>query len=172
MAKELEQQMRNISLSEEEINSIKVEENDVDNMADSVVEELGAVGRLLGTRKPGTKFLKTALVAAWKPKQDFDVQVMEGNLLVFQFIQAEDRAKALFGGPWHFENQLIIIRPVDRGKELTDTDFSCTEIWVRIRKIPAKLRTESMATKIGAMFGALKVYDTANSGLWSNYMTI
>ncbi|CAL1411603.1 unnamed protein product [Linum trigynum] len=29
-----------------------------------------------------------------------------------------------------------------------------------------------MATKIEAMFGALKVYDTANSGIWSNYMRL
>ncbi|CAL1411115.1 unnamed protein product [Linum trigynum] len=164
--------MRNISLSEEEINAIKVEENDVDNMADCIVEELGVVGKLLGARKPGMKFLKAALVAAWKPIQDFDVQVLEENFLVFQFIQAEDRTKALYGGPWHFENQLIIIRPVDRGKELKDTDFSCSEMWVRIRKIPAKLRTENMATKIGAMFGTLKVYDNANSGVWSNYMRL
>ncbi|CAN0825148.1 hypothetical protein LINGRAHAP2_LOCUS322 [Linum grandiflorum] len=172
MTKELEKQLSNFHLSEEEINIIKVEKDDVDDTTVEVVEELGAIGFLQGSKSPGIKFLKSALSTAWKPKQEFDIQQIKECLFAFQFFNDEDRRKALCGGPWNFDNRLMVLKPIERDKDVEEIDFSMTEMWIRIRKIPLKLRTSKIAKKIGAMFGSLKLFDKENSGVWSNYMRI
>ncbi|CAL1390112.1 unnamed protein product [Linum trigynum] len=172
MATELEKRLTNFHLSEEEESIIKVEDDDVDVRVEEIIEDLGVVGSLQGTRSPGAKFMKTALIAAWKTKKDFVIQPIGERLYAFQFFSKEDREKALYGGPWHFDNQLIILKPVERDKEVSELDFTETDIWVRIRKLPPKMRTVRMAEKIGALFGSLKVLDADSSEPWSNYMRI
>jgi hypothetical protein len=55
---------------------------------------------------------------------------------LFTFHQVSGRKKAVDNGPWHFENELLVMEEFVVSKTLDEYEFNKIPIWVRIFKLP------------------------------------
>ncbi|CAL1366291.1 unnamed protein product [Linum trigynum] len=172
MADEIDEQLRSLCLTEEEAQGVQVERTDLDNGMDETIEELGLVGKLITPKDPNLATLLATMKQAWNLRRSFEIQRLEQSVYALQFYSFDDRKKFLYGGPRHFNRQPFIFRPVDRDKEPLEMDFTETEIWVRIKKLPRCMKTEAMAEKIANLIGTFIILDNHRSGVWSTSMRL
>ncbi|CAL1377805.1 unnamed protein product [Linum trigynum] len=96
-----------------------------------------------------------ALTKAWNLRHTFHMTNKENQLYGFLFLDQQDRDKVLRGGPWHYDNNLLIFKKGDAFHKPRMEDFNIMEIWVRIFGLPDALKTTEMAHKIDENFGSL-----------------
>ncbi|CAL1398313.1 unnamed protein product [Linum trigynum] len=172
MAEEIVEKLSGIDLTEDEEALICIDESVTSEGVEEAIKELGVAGKVVSGRFPSEKILKRILSEAWKLRREFDVQVTKSNILRIQLYCYEDKNKILYGGPWHLERQLLIFKEIPPDLDLERIDFSTADFWIRIRKLPLKLRNDQMAKRIGNMFGALIRWDELHSSVSSDYMRI
>ncbi|CAL1380390.1 unnamed protein product [Linum trigynum] len=161
-----------VSLTEEEETSIMIEDSDEEKGIEEVITELGVAGKIISGRLGSARVMKNILKEVWRLKKDFDDRINQEGIMLLRFYCYEDRDRVLLGGPWHYEKQLIVFKEIPPDLQTKEIDFSSTELWTQIRKVPLKLRNNNIATKIGGMFGSFLKWDELHSGQDSNYLRI
>ncbi|CAL1367803.1 unnamed protein product [Linum trigynum] len=169
---ELEAQLNNITLEEDDEEPLEVEDSDVDVLRMEAVRRLGLIGHLVSEKEPNIKSMKISLAKAWKLRKGFQITELGDMLFAFQFLEMDDRNKVCFGGPWHYENSLIVFKISSTIQKPKPEDLHMIDLWIRILGFPAELRTQQMAEKIAKRFGGLDWFDNGSSTMWDDYMRL
>ncbi|CAL1360946.1 unnamed protein product [Linum trigynum] len=169
-AESLEIDLDKINLEDEDDTPLDVEDGDVDVLRMEAARQLGLIGRLLADKQPNIRSLKIALAKAWNLKKGFQITDLGDMLFAFQFLDQDDRNKVCFGGPWHYENNIMIFISSLLIKKPTPKALHMIDIWFQIKEFPAKLRTQNMAEKIANGFGSLVWFDDSSGTMWDTYM--
>ncbi|KAJ8751878.1 hypothetical protein K2173_026080 [Erythroxylum novogranatense] len=77
------------------------------------------------------------------------------------------------GGPWSFNNCLLLIHHLREGENLEDIEFHVADFWVRVHDLPPGFAFETLARNLGNLMGKFLDYDSGprrNSMI--NYMRI
>ncbi|CAL1382044.1 unnamed protein product [Linum trigynum] len=167
----LEEQLDKITLAEDDEPPLEVEDSDVDVVRMEAVRRLGLVGRLMAEKQPNLKSLKIALEKAWNLRKGFQITDLKDKLFAFQFLEEDDKNKVIFGGPWHYENNVIVFKECLQIQRPNPSDLHLIDLWAQIRGFLAELRTAQMASKIATRFGELVWFDDTGY-LWDEHMRI
>ncbi|CAL1368559.1 unnamed protein product [Linum trigynum] len=166
----IQSQIEMIKLADDD--ALVVEDEDIDTAMVQAMSLLGLVGRVVSSKKPNLKSMKIALSKAWNLQQNFQISEVGDYLIGFQFMNKGDRDRVLLGGPWHFDNSLIIFKQADAFQQPRPEDFYTMEIWIQIYNLPAAPRTKEMIQKIGARFGTMIWTDSRRENAWNDILRI
>ncbi|KAL5757093.1 hypothetical protein ACOSQ2_021839 [Xanthoceras sorbifolium] len=86
------------------------------------------------------------------------------TFFVFYFTNAMDRKRVLEGGPWNFDNALLVLEIPTGFGDLTDMEFRWTPIWIQIHNIPLICMTKQIGFQLGQHIGTVKEIDVGSSG--------
>jgi hypothetical protein len=100
------------------------------------VDESQAIGKLLSGKQAHTEAIENALGPIWCPMKGITCKDLGENLFLFTFHQPGGKKKAVEGGPWMFDKDLIIMEEYDPLKTIDEYKFSHIPIWVRVYKLP------------------------------------
>lgn len=67
------------------------------------------VGKVLLNREVKKEGFKAALLPVWKTMKEIKIEELGDNIFIFQFGCEADKRKVLAGGPWYFDNALIVM---------------------------------------------------------------
>jgi hypothetical protein len=100
------------------------------------------------------KAFKQTTIQSWRLKNPVEVQDLKQNLYLFRFSTKNDADNVFNNGPWSFDKKLIVLRKIT-GEEQPEEDFDMDKVlfWVRVYDLPLKLRSDSIAKKIGDVIG-------------------
>ncbi|GAU25702.1 hypothetical protein TSUD_216310 [Trifolium subterraneum] len=105
--------------------------------------------------------------------QGFNIRPMEDNKFMFQFFHPWDMERIYQGGPWLFENHMLILRKVQFGEDPTTVPMDLTEIWVQIYHLPFGFMCKPIGYLMGSHIGNYVKYDDINNcGSWMKYMRL
>ncbi|CAL1376513.1 unnamed protein product [Linum trigynum] len=169
---EMETQLNQITLDDEEEEPLEVEDSDVDVLRMETVRRLGLIGRLLSEKDPNIKSMKIALAKAWKLRKGFQITELGDMLFAFQFLDMDDRYKVCYGGPWHYDNSLIMFKVSTTIQKPKPEDLHMIDMWIRVEGLPAELRKQKMAKKIATRFGGLDWFYNGAGTMWDDYMRL
>ncbi|KAK4438616.1 hypothetical protein Salat_0196100 [Sesamum alatum] len=82
------------------------------------------VGRLLGRRHFNFEALKTTLHNPSNLIRGLNICLIEGGRILFTFDHILDRKRVMDGGPWAFEKNLLILKPIDAYDKPARTDLN------------------------------------------------
>ncbi|CAL1384107.1 unnamed protein product [Linum trigynum] len=167
---ELETQLNHITLDDEDEEPLEVDDSDVDVLRMEAVRRLGLIGHLLYEKEPNIKSMKIALAKACKLRKAFQITELGDMLFVFQFLGMDDRNKVCYGGPWHYENSLIVFKASTMIQKPNCEDLHLIDLWIRVEGLPAELRTQKIVEKIVTRFGGLDWFDNGVGTMWDDYM--
>jgi 14-3-3 protein epsilon len=97
---------------------------------------------------------------------------IEPGLFLFQFYHKVDKDRVLNGGPWHFENHMLVLHEVKEGYLFNQIPLNHVDMWVKIHHLPAGFMTQRIGEQMRNVIGKFIQYDASNNGFWRTYIRI
>lgn len=157
---------------------IELEENGNFEFEEDVVEvtdkfELCLVGRFLTEKNLNIRAMKTRLADIWKPAMGINIKEIETGIFLFQFFHEKDLQWVMEGGPWSFDNAMLIIQRILPGEQPLKVPLWNLRIWIQINDLPSGFMSEQVGKQLGNFFGEFLEYDSKNnSSVWREYMRV
>lgn len=168
--RDLEEQMTGLDIEEEENESF-VFEADIEEEVNKY--DLCLVGRLLTEKNINTRAMRTKIADVWKPSMGINIKELEQGIFLFQFYHKEDKQWVLKGGPWKFDNAMLVLESVSPGENPLKVQLWHLNIWIQIHDLPMGVMMESVGKQLGNFFGEFLEYDTKNNtSIWRECMRV
>ncbi|XP_074351624.1 uncharacterized protein At4g02000-like [Apium graveolens] len=117
--------------------------------------------------------MQNVLASLWRPKEGMEVHDIGGHRYSFVFYHPLDLQKVLDGGPWTFEQNMLIYHKLQENEDPHLVKLKSMDIWVQIYDLPQGLVSENILTSIGNFVGSFIKIDAANfTGGWKLYKRI
>ncbi|XP_075486286.1 uncharacterized protein LOC142525885 [Primulina tabacum] len=130
-------------------------------------------GRLLTDRSVNFGAMKNRLADIWRPVKGVLIREIEGQVYLFQFFHEFDVDRILEGGPWSFDNHLLLLHKLKQGKIPTKVPLNLIPFWVQIYDLPVGYMSETIGMQLGNFIGKfLAYYTTNNSGIGRSYTRV
>ncbi|XVF69093.1 hypothetical protein PTKIN_Ptkin11bG0052800 [Pterospermum kingtungense] len=102
---------------------------------------------------PNFSYVQKMVQLIWGAEGDVDIFPVGDNLFIFQFPSTAVRDRILESGPWHMNNQPLIIRKWEPGLKSLDFSLSKVPIWLHLRNVPLELFTRRGLSYIASAIG-------------------
>lgn len=133
------------------------------------------VGLFLSDRPVKTDVMKQTMASIWQPGRGVCIQDIdsESNICLFQFAHEVDLKRFIAGGPWTFENKVLVMERVKPGKDPSKIVPHLLDIWVQIHEVLVGFRSKFIARSVGSKIGEFVESNENNfSGCWKSYIRI
>lgn len=111
------------------------------------------IGKLLTKKSFNNEAFKRTMTAIWQPKARVQIGDLDNQCFVFSFNSKEERAMFCMGGPWTFNQSLLVMAEADEYVNPRLVPLNMQEFWVQIRGLPLVLMTRPMGREIGMALG-------------------
>ncbi|XP_074346275.1 uncharacterized protein LOC141685050 [Apium graveolens] len=164
----LEELYASLSLEEEDDGGIDVAESDIKARNTFVL-----VGRFLTDKNINFNAMKNVMASLWRPREGMDVLDLGEQRYSFVFYHILDLQKVLDGGPWTFEQNLLVYHWLKDSEVPRSVPLHTIDIWVQVYDLPTCLISENVFKNIGNYVGEFIKSDTTNiNGGWKLYSRI
>ncbi|KAF7141710.1 hypothetical protein RHSIM_Rhsim06G0052000 [Rhododendron simsii] len=157
MADEVVARIGNFHLSDEEEDVIIIDEEICQQAL--VACSFSLVGKLLTTKRFKVAAMKESLRRAWGFPKNLSIVEVGDNLFRFRFEDETSCSRVLNGGPWNFENHLLVVQPWEPGMKADQVLFSSVAFWVQLWGLPFEFVTPAIGDVIGRRIGTLLSVD-------------
>lgn len=135
--------------------------------------ELCLVERFLTDKVIRVSIMKERMANIWRPVWGVSICEISSGVFGFQFYHKLDFVRVLNGGPWSFDNYMLILEPVKPGDIMSQIPLFHVCIWVQIHDLPAGFMTPVIGKHLRNYIGSLMEYDENNNvGVWRTFMRI
>lgn len=162
--------MEDLSLHDED-EGITLERSNVEQGPEEL--QLCLVGRFVTTRSIRTHIMKERLAEVWRPVKGISIREVTPGVFLFQFYHVMDMERIMKGGPWTFDNHLLVLGRMQLGVPLQQIPLFHTEFWVQAHNLPVGFMTEAVGRLLANYIGTFVDYDPANNAcVWREYMRL
>ena len=121
------------------------------------------VAQFIG-RIPNFNLFQKLVNVLWGSEGEVTIRPAGVNLFIIQFQNAVIRDKVLEEGPWHIQNQPLIVRKWEPGLASLEFDMTKLPIWIHLGKVLLELFTQKGLSYIASAIGSPLYMDriTAN----------
>lgn len=163
-------QMASLNVEDEE-NEDLIFEGDIEEEVEKY--ELCLIGRFLTEKTINSRAMKSKIADVWKPAMGVNIKELETGIFLFQFFHKEDKAWVMNGGPWSFDNAMLLIEPIPAGVDPLKVPLWGLNIWIQIHNLPNAFMSEAVGRQLGNFFGEFVFYDPKNnSSIWRESMRL
>ena len=71
------------------------------------------------------------------------------GLFLFQFYRKEDKQWVLNGGPWSFDNVMLVLESVKAGQNPVEVKPCFLHIWIQLHNLPVDYMLETVGKQLG-----------------------
>ncbi|XP_030970538.1 uncharacterized protein LOC115990910 [Quercus lobata] len=154
MAEDVINSTVNLKLTAEEEEEIQVSEEGRTEEMDSCV--LSLIGKFLTCKPYNRKAAKTTLQKAWGLDKELQISEVGSNLFQFKFQSEYDLDRILRGGPWCFDNQLLMLTRWKAGMSAKNVVLEHASMWIQIWGVPFDMMASKVAMEIGNKMGVVE----------------
>ena len=163
MAEELVTMCSNLNIEDDTEGIVELGDSSATNVNDKVT--LMLIGRLLTTRSINMEAFRRTMTQVWNLQGKVIIRVIDTNLFVFQLFHWRDKEKILEGGPWCFDQQLLILNSITGDEQPNQVPLNHSPFWVRIYNLPFNCRTNEDVKAITASMGNIIELEEDDFGL-------
>lgn len=167
----METSLEGLSLGEED--ELGLEFDMEQHVHNEVNYDLCLVGRFLIDKNIRFNSMKERMAAVWRPGKGVFIKDLGKGRYLFQFYHKIDMLRVLNGGPWVFDNHMLILGVVKAGETLTKIPLNHVCFWVQIHDLPVGFMLEVVGQHLGNYIGSFVEYDAHNNDwAWRSYMRL
>ncbi|KAL8128213.1 hypothetical protein AgCh_014971 [Apium graveolens] len=169
MEASLEEMYANLVIEEDEGDEV-----DIGNVRTAETKQSYVlVGSFLTDKIINFNAMRNVMSSLWRPKEGMEIHDLGGLRYSFVFYHKLDLQKVIDGGPWTFEQAMLVFKQLKEFENPQSVVLKEVEIWVQIYDIPRGLLSENVFKSIGAAVGGFIKSDPANiDGPWKQYARI
>lgn len=165
----LEDMYAKMTLEEEDEGGVLVGEEPITNDVQTYV----LVGRFLTDKNINFNAMQNVLASLWRPKEGMEVHDLGNSRYSFVFFHMLDLQKVMEGGPWTFEQSMLVFHHLSRNEDPHLVTLQEVDIWVQIYDIPKGFMSETILKNIGDSFGRYIKSDPSNfNNIWKDHVRI
>ena len=97
------------------------------------------MGRFLTDRAINFVAMKNTLASLWRPVKGVHIKDLSPSLFLFQFFHELDVERVIKGGPWTFNQHLLIMSRLKIGDNPIQMPLFQTEFWIQVYELPVVL---------------------------------
>lgn len=154
----LEDLYSKLSIADEEQNGLVIGVEEVKQ----TVKEFSLVGKFLTEKNINFNAMQNVLASLWRPKEGMEVHDLGEQRYAFIFYHVMDIKKVLEGGPWSFEQNLLVAQQYSEGVNPLTITLEDSEIWVQVYDLPKGFVSENILRSVGNYIGMFVKADPAN----------
>lgn len=96
-----------------------------------------------------------------------------GQRFLFHFFHSGDLKRVLDGGPWSFENNLLVLSPVQSGVKPVDIPLAYVNFLVYVYDLPTRFFSHRIGQLLGNFIGSFVEYDKNNGVMvWKDFLRL
>jgi 14-3-3 protein epsilon len=131
------------------------------------------VGRFLCERPIHFKSMRIRMADLWRPVRGVTIKEAKPGLFLFSFAHPLDMEGVLNGGPWTFDNNMLLLERAHLGVQIENIPLFHADFWVQVHNLPTGLMKESVGVKLANYIGTFLEYDKNNkTSFWRQYMRL
>ena len=111
---------------------------------------LSLIGKFLTCKNFNKRAAKTTLKKAWGLENEVKIVEVGSNLFQFKFNTEFDLERIFKGGPWTFDNQMLLLTKWKKGMKADNVELNHASLWVQIWGAPFDMISACVATEIGS----------------------
>ena len=134
MAEEVINGLENMKLTIEEEEVIAISEEGRQEEIESCV--LSLIGKILTCKPFNKKAAQNTLRRAWGLNEELQIIEVGANLFQLKFRSEFEMERVWKGGPWTFDNQVLMLRKWQPGMTAKNVQFEAVPLWVQIWDAP------------------------------------
>ncbi|KAL8108439.1 hypothetical protein AgCh_024775 [Apium graveolens] len=127
----LETLYANLSIEEEEEGGIVLGNEEVQKNKPSFV----LICKFLTEKNINLLAMQNVMASIWRPKEGVEIHDIGGYRYSFVFYHVMDLKKVLEGGPWSFEQNMLIYKQQNEGEDPQGMELKEMEIWVQKKNV-------------------------------------
>lgn len=124
-SKDLEEMYASLTLEEEDDGGVQVGKDDVNTTRSNYV----LIGRFLTEKHISFAAMQNMIASLWRPREGMEINDIGGHRYSFVFYHLLDMQKVLEGGPWTFEQSLLIFNQLQEGEDPHTVMLNQFDIW-------------------------------------------
>ncbi|TXG71143.1 hypothetical protein EZV62_006078 [Acer yangbiense] len=109
--------------------------------------ELCLVGKILTRKHVNKDAFRAVIPKIWQTS--LDIEVVQDNVFLFYFRNQDDRCRVLAGGPWCFDNGLLVLEKPSGAGNINSLSFNRVAFWIQIINAPLLCMTKEMGQFMG-----------------------
>lgn len=106
--------------------------------------------------------MQNVLASLWRPKKGMEIHDIGGYRYSFVFYHIMDLRKVIEGGPWSFEQSMLVYYKMQNMEDAHQIVLIELDIWVQVHNIPKGFISDPILTSIGTFIGRYVKSDPAN----------
>lgn len=114
---------------------------------------MSLIGKFLTCKPFNKKAAKNTLQKAWGLEDKVQIVEVGPNLFQFKFNTEFDMERILKGGPWSFDNQLLMLTRWKNGMRAENVQLQHAALWVQIWGAPFDMVSARVAKEVGGRLG-------------------
>ena len=154
MAEDIINGMGNMKLTSDEAEDIQVSEEGLTDEFDSCV--LSLIGKFLTCKPFNRKAAMTTLRKAWGLDKEIQIAEVGSNLFQFKFQSEYEIDRILRGGPWTFDNQLLMLIHWSKRMNANNVVLEHASLWVQIWRVSFDMMSPKVAVEIVKKMGEVE----------------
>ncbi|KAK6141886.1 hypothetical protein DH2020_024364 [Rehmannia glutinosa] len=167
----METNLANLSLFDDEDDEFVFENNN--HKEANFDPTLCLVGKFISERSVNFNITKHRLTAIWRPVKGMSVKDIGDQRFLFQFYHKLDLQRILDGGPWSFDNLMLMLAQLYPSVVPMTIPMHSLLFWVQIFNLPIGCLNENVGRQLGNFIGSFVEYDPKNSSsVWRSFMRI
>ncbi|TXG57078.1 hypothetical protein EZV62_018391 [Acer yangbiense] len=117
------------------------------------------VGKVLSTKAVNKDGFQAVMRKICQTRDGVEIDPVVGNIFAFHFQNIEDKRRIISGGPWSFNDALIVLEETEGKRDIQRTKFNKAEFWIQIHNAPLICMTEEIGCFLGNIIGEVVVFD-------------
>ena len=109
------------------------------------------MGRILTDKAINFNLMRHHFASIWRPVGGVNIIVVYPQLFLFHFFHAVDLKRVSEGGPWSFDNCLLILHKLGPGEVLVQVPLFHTIFWVHVYDLPPGFMSINVGKQIGEL---------------------
>lgn len=148
--------------------SIKGKDEKLWSVKDTLTEaaskklDLCLVGKIISKKHVNREAFISVILRIWQT--NLDIELVQDNIFLFYFRNQGESFHILSGGPWSFDNCLLVQEKPSGVGEVTRLGFNRVAFWIQVINAPLLYMTKDIGEFIGRLIGELVDMDVGVTG--------
>lgn len=122
------------------------------------------VGKVLSAKAINREGFRSAIQKMWNTIKGVTVESLGGNRFIFHFHSNIDKKRVLRGGPWHFNNSLIVLEETQWVVDVSKIHFTRGSVLDPNHNIPIVCMNKETCLFLGNLIGKVEEVDSGETG--------
>ncbi|TXG66222.1 hypothetical protein EZV62_007497 [Acer yangbiense] len=125
------------------------------------------VGKVLSPKPVNRDGFRVVMRKIWKTRDEVEIEALKDNIFAFHFQNPDDKRKIISGGPWSFNDALIVMEEPEGKGDIIHMQFTKVEFWIQIHNVPMLCMTKDIGCFLGTIVGEVVEVDEGDTGSYT-----